>query len=448
MDTGKALMCAHCKRSDTTTYLLDYGTMKGSEGKQEQRGKAVIFFSAPLVRRLATDQIRLPPTYVGVRRVRPSSRLVHKAMQSSAVVIPSKTPVVFKIVDATTGQERRMTSKEKKILKFQRTQEQKEQKAALKLSSANSTPIEESDSSKAGAVEDNLVKEEGRYMQLEVDASVLEQELADLRGERDGVPPVVLSQSMAAQAFQQGIITKDANHSAAVSDEMQTQQIQDVVVDDVLGGQWAEALKKSMVPAEATRQREEMRPMPYQLVPETWVRMRPTLGESPSVAEVVAKAASPPVPADEKAWSYCQIRPTTRLDADLAAVVQLLHRGTNLHLSCGAKFGCDFLLYDGSRNERHAFAGLRVLHCEHNSSNNDATSSDLPLPTAYDMAGYVRCLNTAGKLSLLATVVTDDTTNTRRVALVDLALEKILQTSSRRSNKKTIADRKRTLAKT
>ena len=417
--------------------------MKGSEGT-EQRGKAVICFSAPLVRRLATDQGRLPPTYVGVRRVRPSSRLVHKAMQSSAA-IPSKTPVVFKVVDSTTGEERRMTSKEKKTLKLQRMQEQKEQKAALKLSSASS-PLEES--SKVDAVEDS-VKDDGRYVQLEVDASVLEQELADLRGERDGVPPVVLSQSMAAQAFQQGIITKDTDASTAIlSGEMQLQLTPDVVVDDVLGGQWAEALKKSMVPAEATRQREEMRPMPYQLVPETWVRMRPTLRESPSTVEVEAEAASPPAPADEKAWSFCQIRPTTPLDADLAAVVQLLHRGTNLHLSCGAKFGCDFLLYDGSRNERHAFAGLRVLHFDSNNDKNNNDATALPLPTAYDMAGYVRCLNTAGKLSLLATVVKDEKTNTRRVALVDLALEKILQTSSRRSNKKTIADRKRTLAKT
>jgi hypothetical protein len=401
--------------------------MEGSEGKS-QRGKAVIFFSAPLVRRLATDQVRLPPTYVGVRRVRPSSRLVRKALQSSSV-IPSKTPVVFKVVDPKTGEERRMTSKEKKTLKFKRIQEQKEQKAALKLTA---TPVEAE-----VAVEDS-VEDEGRYLQLEVNSSAMEQELADLRGERDGVPPVVLSQAMAEQAFQQGIITKDA--STAVSDEKQ--QTQDVVVDDVLGGQWAAALKESMLPAEATRQREEMRPMPYQLVPETWVRMRPTLGELPSAREAEAEAASPPVPADEKAWSFCQIRPTKPLDADLAAVVQLLHRGTNLHLSCGAKFGCDFLIYDGSRNERHAFAGLRVLHCD----NNDATG--LPLPTAYDLAGYVRCLNTAGKLSLLATVVKDDKTNTRRVALVDLALEKIVQTSTRRSRKKTIADRKRTLAKT
>jgi hypothetical protein len=401
--------------------------MKGSEGK-EQRGKAVILFSAPLARRLATDEIRLPPTYVGVRRVRPSSRLVSKALQSSST-IPNKTPVVFKVVDKETGEERRMTSQEKKTLKFKRIQEQKEQKAALKLSAA---PVE----SKA-AVEDSAMKDEGRYLQLEVNASALEQELADLRGERDGVPPVVLSQSMAEQAFQQGIITNDA--STAVSPEMQ--QIQDVVVDDVLAGQWTAALKKSMLPAEATRSREEMRPMPYQLVPETWARLRPTLGESRSAP--VGEAASPPASADEKAWSFCQIRPTKPLDTDLEAVVQLLHRGTNLHLSCGAKFGCDFLVYDGSRNERHAFAGLRVLHCD----SNDVDDVGLPLPTAYDMAGYVRCLNTAGKLSLLATVVKDEKTNTRRVAIVDLALEKILQTSCRNTRKKTIADRKRTLAK-
>jgi hypothetical protein len=166
--------------------------------------------------------------------------------------------------------------------------------------------------------------------------------------------------------------------------------------------------------------------------------MRPTLGETPSIPDV--EATSPPMPtADENMWSFCQIRPARPLDADVAAVVQLLHRGTNLHLSCGSKFGCDFLVYDGPRTERHAFAGLRVLHCD--------KAAGFPLPTCYDLAGYVRCLNTAGKLALLAMVVKDDESNTSRVALVDLALEKIEQTTTRRSRKKTIDDRKRKLAK-
>ena len=125
------------------------------------------------------------------------------------------------------------------------------------------------------------------------------------------------------------------------------------------------------------------------------------------------------------------------------------------HISDGAKFGCDYLLYDGPRQERHAFAGLRIL---------PPMTTGFPV-NAYDLAGYVRCLNTAGKLALLATsiVVDDDdddtttshheeTTTTRRrqrrkILFVDLALEKVVATTSRRP-KKTMAQRLQNLSKT
>eukprot|EP00957_Ditylum_brightwellii_P134457 10251068-Ditylum_brightwellii.AAC.1 len=52
------------------------------------------------------------------------------------------------------------------------------------------------------------------------------------------------------------------------------------------------------------------------------------------------------------------------------------------------------------------------------------------IPSPYDLAGYVRGLNTAGKLALLATVITkQDMKGGEKqtiVAFVDLALEKIL----------------------
>jgi hypothetical protein len=38
---------------------------------------AAIVFSADLTLRLSTKEMRLPPTYVGVRRVRPSSLVVN-----------------------------------------------------------------------------------------------------------------------------------------------------------------------------------------------------------------------------------------------------------------------------------------------------------------------------------------------------------------------------------
>jgi len=52
----------------------------------------------------------------------------------------------------------------------------------------------------------------------------------------------------------------------------------------------------------------------------------------------------------------------------------------------------------------------------------------LPVPSAYDLAGYVRGLNTAGKLALLATVIIEKDVD--KVLIVDLALEKIFNGSN------------------
>ena len=62
------------------------------------------------------------------------------------------------------------------------------------------------------------------------------------------------------------------------------------------------------------------------------------------------------------------------------------------------------------------------------------------------MAGYVRCLNTAGKLALLATVIHDDEQG-HRISVIDLALEKVdHQRKPKRA--KTLEERLETLAKT
>jgi hypothetical protein len=83
-------------------------------------------------------------------------------------------------------------------------------------------------------------------------------------------------------------------------------------------------------------------------------------------------------------------------------------------------------------------------------------------PNPYDLAGYVRCLNTAGKLALLATSVVMNGTEIkngsndgdqpgasqcRKILIVDLALEKIAMTTSRRP-KKTMEQRLKNLSKT
>jgi len=189
---------------------------------------------------------------------------------------------------------------------------------------------------------------------------------------------------------------------------------------------------------------EDLRPMPYHLVPEVWTRMRPPEMSSKKAShqELILLNEASVKYRQGVAWDFTQIGPSAP-QSDEAAVIELLHGGTRLHISCGAKFGCDYLIYDGPRNERHAFAGLRILRSK-------PTENHLPLPSAYNLAGYVRCLNTAGKLALLATVVQEGDTSggiKHRVAIVDLALEKIAVTTSRRP-KKTMEKRYQNLSKT
>jgi hypothetical protein len=151
-------------------------------------------------------------------------------------------------------------------------------------------------------------------------------------------------------------------------------------------------------------------------------------------------------------------------DAILSLVFEYIHRETPYYVSCGAKFGADYLIYDGPRDERHAFAGLKVL-----SSATTATSTTgagverhdrhgptpvLPIPTAYSLTSFVRCLNTAGKVALLATAVVDveeaekdhttkGNNNNRgrsrhayRVVFVDVALEKVLDAPTHKKRRR------------
>jgi hypothetical protein len=363
--------------------------------------KAAIVFTASLTRK--TAEARLPPTYVGLRRLRPSSRIVQRALSSSVATSESKS--VYKVVDAETGQERRMTRQEKRG----RKQKEREQKLVAKTMAKQEAST--SSSSTTPKTEGPL----DRYMQLEMDANALKEELADIRGERNSfVPPVCLSAPLTRQAMLQGIIRGPQVDVAAL----------DTVYDDDLSSRWAAILKQSMKAAETVRRQEDLRELPYVLNPEVWTRMRPPLEppSSPKQQTVQEECSND--------WSLFHMTPdlgNSSYNADAAAVIQLLYRGKSLHVSCGAKFGSDYLIYDGPRGERHAFAGLRLVNY------ND--TQKLPIPSAYDMTGYVRGLNTAGKLALLATVVRDGSTN--RVAIVDLALEKVADTTfSRRSGKK------------
>jgi tRNA intron endonuclease, catalytic C-terminal domain len=362
-----------------------------------------------------SDNYRLPPTYVGVRRVRPSTKEVQSAwvgatgrddILETAAATATSTAVVFKVMNED-GTERRMTTKEKKDLKIILRKEsncankkrKSERKEASRQhdSSASKNIITASTTRTTTTTTIHTNNNDSRYHQLQVNNTALEEELADLRGDRRGVPPVLLSPPMTLQA-----------KLVILNEDIQRPRYQ---LDDNLSKTWAISIKQGMQDAEQIRNGEDMRPMAYQVVPEVWTRLRPdTLNDgvqgslTPTANDIATTVTVTP---PESSWSLVTIRQNQNLlDSANVVIIDLLYHHSKLHVSCGVKFGCDYLLYDGPRHERHAFAGLRVLSGPCN---------------PYDLAGYVRGLNTAGKLALVAKVEADG-----KVALVDLALEKIL----------------------
>lgn len=383
--------------------------------------QCMVVFTLRLAKQLLHH--RLPTGYIGARRIRPSTVAVAKHAAGKNTIV-QRSNIVYRIVDPETGVERRMTSQEKKLHKQKQKEEAKKRKLeALEVAAASDSAVKSTTNdtvSNREVDEENSSSESetgGRY-QLKIDPGRLEEELADLRGEREGVPPMLLPPPIARLAMQQ-IMKRPSGLS--------------VFLDDDLARNWATELKDSFLHAETMRKAEtSVRPMPYHLVPEVWSRMRPTklggkLDETPSTTDTIKAGPSE--------WKSVSLRRATPHDRNVAAVLQLLYTNTNLHIACGAKFGCEYLVYDGPRKERHAFAGLRILPHEKR------------IPSPYSMSAYVRCLNTAGKLALLATVRPDATAGTLHVAIIDLTLVKIVETTFKKPIK-TMEQRLKNLDKT
>ena len=237
---------------------------------------------------------------------------------------------------------------------------------------------------------------------VQVDA--FDEELAALRGERRGIPPVMLTPAATCVAQELGLfdVISQSSHRPSIK----------TTLNQKLSARWAAELQQSMVPAETSRGKEDMRPMAYRLVPEVWKRLCPsslwssnadqdtkknTMDDSVKMNEdksqtTSSTAADQQQQQQQQSYSLSLLRnPSPSYDADTYAIFRHLNQYSNLHLACGALFGCDFLLYDGRREERHSFAGLRVYSGSGN--NRDATSTQdvgvkgakFPIPTAYDM---------------------------------------------------------------
>jgi hypothetical protein len=277
------------------------------------RQSAVIY--SPEKARCLTAQ-RLLHTYIGLRRVRPSCHDVTSALKqglpsptnaaacSAAVAVDGKrNQVVYKIVGAD-GVERRMTNAEKKVAKREAA------KVKMELRKQNENSSKETSQSLESASHD-------RYVSLDIDSKMLEDELADIRGHRDGVPPVIISPPLARQAALQGLLPGYCTESLHV------------IFDWDLSKKWAAMLKASMAQAEYVRDLEEMRPMPYQLNPEVWMRMRPDF-----IFDLTPKQIEHD--SDGAFWSFGGMQPVnTNMKRNDAAdsIIQMLYKTSQLHVS-------------------------------------------------------------------------------------------------------------------
>jgi len=509
-----------CARSVVgTTYKTSYTNanehikIMSTTSTHHSSTESAIIYSNDLIHQLENNPaIRLPTTYIGVRRIRPklvvavgrsgTSKVddnndkypVKKRKHSSDIkdnkddddwvpnynvtnssnssscksnnttndqqssnISKEEEEVIYKVTNPD-GTKRRMTTQEKKQLKYQL----KQTKHKLKKDKKQRKHEEHNLNAKMGKMERRQMKRFGRMNmqtnqqqqekedeeEVDVEKRNCNVELSSINqasgehdnhderessGEKKDIPPVMLTPAATCIARDMGILPS-VQGEEATSSYQQSQTI----MDPILAAQWATQLQQSMIPAETSRAQEEIRPMAYRLVPEVWKRLCPdTLWteknskEEEEEEDCVKKICSlekvdddkRPTSSSSTATSLAIIRnPSPSYDTDASILFRHLHQHSKLHISCGAAFGCDFLLYDGKRDERHSFAGLRVY-----SSSNKEKGIHFPIPTAYDMMGFVRSMNTARKIALIATVVRENGDGaTPRVLIVDLALEKVL----------------------
>ena len=485
----------------------------------------IMIFSTSLIQKLNSNEIRLPPSSIGVRRIRPSSKATRDAFKKKQTDSQEdQTSIVYKITDAN-GIERRMTNQEKKQyklkLRHEKMEEKKKQKEKANDEDKGSELSLKAENSKENQTQtqSDTQNNDRQYFKLPLNQESIQNELAELRGDR-GIPPVILSSAMASRALQMNALPpplceskydgrdkeeygKEGNINGMNQND--TFRNNNLICDtnDKLALHWSILIKSLMKNAEDIRSKESIRPMAYQIIPEVWTRLRPL--PCPNSYTLTAATKNYDTNASSKNdWtyipSYFPNKPgsststnsisISKHEQDKLIVFEQIHRLSNVHISCGAKFGCDFLLYNGNREEQHAFAGLRVISSSYDKFPNTASHGNcvmletsipiqdingefneveksssetksiivdrssrclFPIPSPYDLAGYVRGLNTAGKLALLATVIRTSThkdhdnvecdqdinhTQTHHVAFVDLALEKILSAPTHKKKQK------------
>jgi hypothetical protein len=409
----------------------------------EKDDKAIMIFKPSMSQLLASSEYRLPANYVGVRQVRPS---IDPSGSKRTKSNGNKMSAIKYLVVDENGNERRMTKAEKKAKKQEFLQQKKQAKQQAKEESKDQAMNEYT--SVGNKANEKAAIPDDKYHQMPLNTTAMEQELEEIREEKTKIVPVILSPPMALQFCNKMLKSSSSNNNQAAT----------IQYSHSMSQEWAILLKEHRIlPAEAYRSNEDMRPLAYKINPEPWQRLRPSLEETaldtkwretpenegttkediygekdieiPNACDWVPMTCRPPCS------SSSTISQSIAHDDMLSIVFEYIYRETPYYVSCGAKFGSDFLIYDGPREERHAFAGLRVLSSAFSpAATAGQNGAVLPLPTAFSLTSYVRCLNTAGKLALIATVVRDH--ERYRVLFIDVALEKVLDAPTHKRKKR------------
>lgn len=344
--------------------------------------QALVLLDAPHMKRVQTAH-RLPGTYIGVRRIRPSSRAVALAAVSRKkyTLIEPLPHMTFKVADPMTGVERRMTKAEKRAAKQERQRVIKERMQQAKAAQqAEKEQIIKQDTQvdneqqhppQDGEDEDEKLEpslearvaeaaaaganhasgehhndktheaaaidnddDDDKYYYFKITEASLEQELADLRGERSQVPPILLSPGQAHVAAAYNLVPP--NTATTTSVDTTAIGIRNIPINDEYAQQWAAALRASMMPANETRKAEDLRSMVYDIVPQVWKRLRPCFSINDDLEPSESWDASC-LEETSRMTLPCTLRPPLEIDNDWNLLMQALYRGNEIHMGCGAK---------------------------------------------------------------------------------------------------------------
>ena len=398
--------------------------------------RPIIIYSPHLSKQCNDKTIRLPPTYIGVTKD-PGRHAPNTKPQPTV-----QSNVEYKITNGES--KRRMTTKEKKEYKYklkmqlkeerQKRKELKEMKEKegkmLRKQRKREEKRKKRDGMNNNAKDENVEKKvalekedkKDKYYQLEINEKAIQEENEDKRSLQT---PVLLSGPLSSCAIQHTLFQNPLSNDDHIQkkQKMLNEELNSHTTnvkfasDDALAKKWCGLIKDRLKIAELERKRDvSIRPMVYHIVPELWTRLRPiktepkTENESKNTNESNDTNQSIP-------YSFISLRKPSKKDTYHQLFLQYLYKTfPSMHISCGIKFGCDYLLYHTNRFHCHSFAGIRLL----------IPNDGIPVPDPYDVSGYVRGLNTANKLALLATVMQEE--EEYRVVIVDLALEKIVLT--------------------